>query len=506
MSIQLQIGLDVINSYKRLAYTPWHAIAEFVDNSTQAYFDNKILLNEALTSEGDSLFVNISYTREGTGLLRIEDNSIGMSYDELKHALHIANPPKNPTGRSRYGMGMKTAACWIGDLWHIKTKKLGESIEHNITIDVNKVAGGNNDLQYEAVEADSDSSHYTIIEIKDHNRKFHGQTVGKIKRFLSSMYRVDFRNNDLILRWQDEVLTWDEYDDRLLIARDGSKYQKDFMFNIDDAKVWGWVGVLEAGSRADAGFSIIHSGRVIKGFPDAWRPSTLYGQLQGSNDLINQRLIGEINLDAFEVSHTKDDILWLDNQEEMVEDALRKHCGDYREIARIYRKGQNNPKGPSEIEIDAAVDELKKELNSPEMTDHINISAPLPEEAVKQTFKQLTNSIIDSTEETFNATLAGDIKVLGYIDDNLSPNDPYLMIDTTKPKQLIVIVNTTHPYWHTLKGSEGVLHYLRHCVYDGVAEWQASKKISRLDPDTLRLLKDRLLRIPFEIQMHSIDP
>ena len=48
-SIQLELGLQVIQSYKRLAYTPWHAIAELVDNSTQSYFDNRDVLDEALS-------------------------------------------------------------------------------------------------------------------------------------------------------------------------------------------------------------------------------------------------------------------------------------------------------------------------------------------------------------------------------------------------------------------------------------------------------------------------
>ena len=38
---QLVLGLDVIRSYKRLSYTIWHAIAEFIDNSTQSYFNNR---------------------------------------------------------------------------------------------------------------------------------------------------------------------------------------------------------------------------------------------------------------------------------------------------------------------------------------------------------------------------------------------------------------------------------------------------------------------------------
>jgi hypothetical protein len=44
--------------------------------------------------------------------------------------------------------------------------------------------------------------------------------------------------------------------------------------------------------------------------------------------------------------------------------------------------------------------------------------------------------------------------------------------------------------------------YLRHCTYDGVAEWQARSKASRIDPDTIKLLKDKLLRVPFEIEKH----
>ena len=68
----------------------------------------------------------------------------------------------------------------------------------------------------------------------------------------------------------------------------------------------GWVGILAKGSRAAAGFSILQADRVVRGWPDAWRPSSLYGQLQGSNDLVNQRLVGEIHLDGFDVSHTKE--------------------------------------------------------------------------------------------------------------------------------------------------------------------------------------------------------
>src|SRR5205809_8070667 len=105
MALELKIGLDVINSYKRLAYTPWHAIAEFVDNSTQSYFDNKAALDDVYAKDGKGLLVSVVYDKD-EGLLRVYDNAMGMSLDELKNALHVARPPRHTTGRSKYGRGL----------------------------------------------------------------------------------------------------------------------------------------------------------------------------------------------------------------------------------------------------------------------------------------------------------------------------------------------------------------------------------------------------------------
>ncbi|HUV04639.1 MAG TPA: ATP-binding protein [Armatimonadota bacterium] len=498
MALQFEIGLDAVASYKRLAYTPWHAIAEFVDNSTQAYFDNREVLDDAFKKEGKGLEVGIVYD-SADGFLRISDNSIGMSYQEMEYAMHVARPPKNTSGRSKYGMGMKTAACWIGNHWTVKTKRLGETVEHNVTIDVARIAAGHGQIPYKPVQGKRLDDHYTIIEITDHNRRFEGRTLGKIKDFLRSMYREDFRNSALRLEWQGASLTWAE--PQLLRARDGSIYRKGFAFSVDGKQVGGWVGILAKGGRPNAGFSIIHCGRVVHGWPDSWRPSSLYGQLQGSNDLINQRLVGEIHLDEFDVSHTKDDILWLGNQEEAVERNLREHCGDYRDIARDYRKPDDEERGPSEVEISVAVDELKQELESAEMVDAISLETIPPEKIVEESMRKLM-AMITSRPETFSA-LVGRLAVQGYLVGDLSPNDPYIVLDSTGLDRVVIVVNTAHPHWSQLKGSDGVLNYLRHCTYDAIAEWQARHKAGRLDPDTIKLLKDKLLRIPFELEMST---
>ncbi len=497
MTFHLRIGLDAIGSYRRLSYTPWHALAEFVDNSTQSYLNHKDKLDKLYVEAGDRLEVSVVYD-PGHDLIRISDNASGMNEEELERALHVAQRPLNPTWRSRYGMGMKTAACWLGDFWTVRTKKYGDNHEYTVEVDVPRIMKGDGDLQTKVREVADKASHYTVIEVGKLHRVLKGRTLGKIRDYLRSMYRQDFRDGKLKLLWRGDELTWEELDAKLLKAPDGSVYKKDLRFEVNGKPAVGWVGVLRDGSRADAGFSILHCGRVVRGWPDAWRPGSLYGQIQGSNDLINQRLVGEINLDAFDVSHTKDDILWLADEEQIVEEELEKACRDYRSVAKQFRKGADQ-RGPSAIETEAAVQELKKELQSPEIIDTIRLEVAPPPAVVTETYHALINAE-KRREETFHVAVSG-ITLKGYLTADRSINDPYFVADATRDDEVCVVINQSHPHWAQLVGAEGVLNYLRHCVYDALAEHMARHKKATIEPDTIKMFKDRFLRVPVHLEM-----
>ena len=259
---------------------------------------------------------------------------------------------------------------------------------------------------------------------------------------------------------------WDKLDSRILVAHDGAKYKQDFDFNINGRKVKGWVGILAKGSRSDAGFSILQAKRVVKGWPDAWRPISLYGQWQGSNDLVNQRLVGEIHLDGFDVSHTKDSILWRDNQEEEVEDKLEKHCNNYREFAKAWRKRDDDQRGPTDLDVKAALDDLEKELRSPDMVDQINIGVIPSKEIIEKNNEKIITSVVDTRSATLQGTIASNPPIAWKIFlEKMSPNDPYVFSDSTKKTEINVIVNQDHPYWSTQSnGAESVLDYLRQCM------------------------------------------
>jgi hypothetical protein len=498
--VHLELGYEAIRSYKRLPYTPWHALAEFVDNSTQSYFSNRKLLSAALADEGRPFEVSITYDRDND-LLRIADNAMGMSLDEIEYALQIGKPPVDTSGRSKYGLGMKMAACWFGDQWTIRTKRLGATVEHEVTVEVEAVADGNNELPYLAREGLPESDHYTILEIRKLNREMRGRTLGKIRDFLSSMYRIDLRNGDMRLEWRGEPLKWD-MDQEFAKARDGSVFRRDFVLDVEGKSVTGWVGVLERGSRAKAGFSILVANRVIKGWPESWRPQEIFGQVEGSNDLVNQRLTGEVHLDSFIVSHTKDNIQWMGDEEELLERALKDECAQYRDFARNRRR---DPRPISDIEVQTAIEEFQAEIESPELIDTIEFTEVPPPEALKADNEAYV-ATIDPTEPTFSAKASlanADVEILGFLDHDKSPADPYVISESTDPNRILVIINFKHPHLEQIHGSQNLVNYFRHCTYDAIAEWQANRLRSTPDPAMIRLIKDRLLRVPFEIQMHN---
>jgi hypothetical protein len=500
--LSLQLGLETIDSYKRLSYSPWHALAEFVDNSTQSYFNNRDAADAALEAAGEDFRVDVVYDRENLRI-RISDNAMGMNREELEYALRVGARPVIQSGRSKFGMGLKTAACWLGNTWSVRTKKLGETIEYEVTVDVPTIAGGNNTLPTEERPGQSPDQHYTILEIWNLNRPLHGRTLGKIKQFLRSMYRIDLSEGTLDLRWQDEKLDWEFPDSEFARDRQGNLYRKEFAFSVDDKRVTGWVGVLDRGSRAKAGFSILHADRVVKGWPESWRPETIYGQFEGRNDLINQRLVGEIRLDAFEVTQAKDDILWFGDEQEVVEKSLKDETNDYITIARERRKGQESTTGPSELEVQAAVDELQEELTSSEMADLVTLEDLPAPEVVEASIRPLLDEI-GATDPDFSAEI-GTLLVHGYMANDMSVNDPYVVSDAASTERVIVAVNLRHPHFAELRGSDGVLNFLRHCVYDSLAEWKARQRTATPDPDTMKMLKDAYLRISMKIEMHRPD-
>lgn len=496
MSVHVLVDHRVILSYKRLSYTPWHALAEFIDNSTQAYRNNKVAL-DALYEGQDQLTVDITYVR-GENKFVISDNSIGMSEQELDRALDIGVAPEKTDGRSEFGMGLKTAACWFGNYWTVSTKREGAPQGLEVMFDVPEVAKGGENADLDSIPFIRPQHwHGTIITISELHRTFYGREINTIKQFLSGMYRDDIETGELTLTWGGVPLVWNpEYEFHQTAPNahtDAEGYwKKPFEFSVNEKPVRGWVAVLESGGRGKAGLAMKRRGRVLKGWPDPWRPSSIFGQFQGSNNLVNQRIVGEVELDRFSASHTKDDIEWDADEQEDVEKHLQEIFWPYLEEAARFRRRTKVERPPNDREIQSAFDLLREEIDTAVVIEALRSSFSGSHTAAIL-YAQMRKAFDANTLTRFDVQLNG-TSVAALASNELSDRNPYVGITNGGDHVVEILVNLSHPAFLQTRGTSGALNYFRSAVFDALAAWKTESTLDQQDTGSL-LFKDALLRL-----------
>lgn len=504
---ELSVGPRAIDAYSRLSYTMWFALAEFVDNSTQSRLNYGKLIDEVLQVEGRPLTVSIVHDRPNK-TLTIEDNSIGMSKDDLIAALRIANPTPDSKGRSKYGMGMKTAACWIGANWTVTTCEFGSGEEWTATVDVDAIAnhGAKVPLTMRAVSRDD---HYTRVTISSLRRVIQKRSEETIKDYLGSIYMFDLRSDAkgqvaLKLTYNGEEVTppqesdWDSDPSGKLMKRDLPT------FTIDGKTIKGWIGVLRKGGRKYGGFSMFQNDRQIQGFPNAWKPNVIFGGVddEGANNLITQRLTGVLLLDGFGVSHTKDKVLFEGEEEEALEKFLVKETKDYAEYAKSRRGGGRGPKWSKE-QVRDLVKDLQTEFVSAEIKDALNSAALPPMETIAENNLQQRQSLT-TEDEIGRLDILPELQVVISLKET-SPYEPHVtFVPGAEANVIHVIINGLHPYYQTLEAKDAISECVQQYIFDAVAEFKTGKLIARVNPDSVRSIKNSLLRARAE-QLDNAD-
>ena len=494
---ELTVGPKAIDAYSRLSYTMWFALAEFVDNSTQSRLNYCSLVNQILEKEGRPLTVDIIHDRQNKEL-RIEDNSIGMTKDALIAALRIANPTSDSKGRSKYGMGMKTAACWIGAKWSITTCKLGSGEEWTASVDVNAVANNSAKVPLSKRSVGKDE-HYTRITITDLRRVIQKRSEDTIKAFLGSMYLFDLRPGDkgqpaLKLTYNGvevpppQESDWDTDPSGTVMKCDLPE------LDIDGKKIKGWIGVLRKGGRKYGGFSLFQNGRQIQGFPNAWKPKAIFGGVddEGANNLVAQRLTGVLLLDGFVVSHTKDAILFEGEEEDKLEKFLVRETKAYAEYAKSRRSPGKGQKWSRE-QVRDLVKSMHDEFISAEIKDALNNAALPPAEALAANNQEQLNSLT-AEDEISRLEILPDLKVIISLKETSEWEPHVTFVPSADPSVLHVIINGLHPYYQTLEPKDSISECVQQYIFDAVAEFKASKLIARVNPDSVRRIKNDLLR------------
>ncbi len=342
LNIQPQAG--VIGVFSRLNYKPWYAIAEFVDNSTQSFYSHQ----HELAKEGiDNVEISIKYDAD-KDILTIVDTAFGMEIEDFSRAVKIDSPPDNKEGRNEFGMGLKTAASWFGNIWSVRSTQLGSNHEYYTEINIPEMR--KNNLNYVSIQrtiVDS-TTHGTTILIRDVTKKIgSARTKNKITELLKSMYRRDLNNGLVNISYDDEPLFYDEYE--CLSFRDRTwRMNLDFSFKFGEQKhhVIGFVGILARGGFGRAGFSLFRRNRVVVGGEDFnYKPDEIFGQAQST---IAHKLFGELDLDDFPINQAKDGFVWDDGLEEEFIKQLKSHIKEYIEIAKITNKDRAKEEATSQ--------------------------------------------------------------------------------------------------------------------------------------------------------------
>jgi hypothetical protein len=148
----------------------------------------------------------------------------------------------------------------------------------------------------------------------------------------------------------------------------------------------------------------------------------------------------------------------------------------------------------------AALNRFEAEITSDGIQDFMKTFEIPSASLVKKSNESLKNAIVKRCEPDLKAKI-NKLLVSLYLVKDMSPNDPYVLIESTESEtSVIVIINLAHPHWSQITKAESILNFIRHCAYDGVSEWKAYFVTGKIEPNTVKLIKDNLLRIPMIVQ------
>lgn len=456
LNIQPQAG--VIGVFSRLNYKPWYAIAEFVDNSTQSFFSHQEELN---TYGIVDVEININYN-EDLDILSITDSAFGMEIDEFIRAVKVDSPPESKNGRNEFGMGLKTAASWFGNIWTVLSTQLGSSNQYYTEINIPEMREQNLNSVSIRKSKVNQLEHGTTIVIREITKKIgSGRTKQKIKDLLRSMYRRDINSGIVHIFYDGEPLFFDEFS---CLTFRNKKWRKelDFSFLFDGVshKVKGFVGILsKGGGFSKAGFALFRRNRVVIGGDEYnYKPNIIFGQIQSQ---VSLRLFGELDLDDFPINQAKDGFVWDDGLEESFLNELKCHIREYIEIAKISNKDRELEESTSknvsdelQIKIQDSIDQaFGKQKESTTSSKNLSLFDEIEQAEVDlyKKYQEEQNNLpekVDDKIRNYPVDLDGATKLNITVRWIIGNSQTWIKVDKSIDEERVDIqLNINHPFF-----------------------------------------------------------
>lgn len=497
--VDIRPGVSVLAVLRHLNYRPWFALAEFVDNAVGSFIRHRESL-EKIEGKGVKLRVVVDIDTSSPARISIRDNAAGIFESEFPRAFRPAAIPPDRSGLAEFGMGMKSAACWFAPRWTVRTSALGEPVVRTVHFDIEDIV--NDDIEELTIleKPEKADNHYTEVILQD---VFHlpvGRTVAKLKEHLTDIYRGFIRDGLLELKFGDETLAYREpkvFKAPYYKDKNGPEmlWRKSIEFDFGDGlKVHGFAALRETASVARAGFSLFRRGRVIQGTGDeGYRPAYVFGN---ANSYRYQRLFGELHLDGFEVSHTKDGFRWDENEQPFLE-LLREHL-DSEELP-LLKQAENYRVRASRTQLAATA---KQAVNNTAQVMEARLPGVLPVVASAEpvdTPAEEAPHISTLAGRKFDISFRGNIWSINVeLTGDPSESQWLTVSDTpetrTSPRKLDLRVSMTHPFMvrFAQRDTEDIEALLRVAAAIGLAEVLARDSGVRMAGTVRRNLNDIL--------------
>lgn len=469
--VSIAIGSRMYATFKDVQNTPSHVLAEFVDNALQSYRDNEPLLKALDPDYKLQVNIDIEWNPEDDrpSKVVISDNAGGISQKNYVRAFMPAKVPENNTGLNEKGMGMKTAACWLGYSWSVLTSALGEPVERAMSFDLDKVV--EKDLEtVPVIQAPKpENAHYTIVTITRLTENFPSiRGMEDIKAELTSIYRKSFRTKEMILKVCGEELSFEEYD--VLEApfvktpdADPIYWKKNIEISYGDFKASGFIGLLSEMKSSQNGIVILRRGRVILGAgvsEKRYTPFCLCGSVGSPR---YKRVFGEIEIEGFDVSFNKNDILdreSLDLLMEVIAEEVHTKEFDLITQANDFRLNDTRKK----------VNSLLKKHNAASKVNKEPVSIPLRQPALVNSQPAVNPQTTIATAPVVKPVLLGQYEESYTIHDTLYTfkvqfvdRGDLFWVDLSQKSESIIIcrVNSEHDFFKSFKISESSIALLK---------------------------------------------
>jgi hypothetical protein len=384
----------VLRMLGQIDFKPWQCLAELIDNSIDAFIDQKNDGVPHLNPYINILLPSENELREGSSCIQIHDNGVGMTIDQLQNAVKAGYSGNDPVEKmGLFGMGFNISTARLGRRTEVWTTTSDSSEWIGIVIDFDELEHKKTFstpvlVREKTVHELRENIHGTQIKIykleperirpllktgKAITRKKLGKIYGRVMTSLG--VQINYAG-DVIKPWSHCI--WNEERfvetsnfgyvyavitiDKPLSPR---KYCNVCWVWLNDDEVScpscgesenlvlrsrnlkGWIGIQRYFDKNHYGFDLIRNGRVIE---ELDKSMFYFETPQGEKELEypidavhwGGRIVGELEIDFVRVSHQKDSFDKLDPEWKYVVEIIRGNSPLRPQIATRLGFSQND--------------------------------------------------------------------------------------------------------------------------------------------------------------------